>query len=438
MVKTEDECFTSQPEEWCFYRLCITMKKKIFKVALTSVFLLTPFLVWLSPQEPQALSPFELNQHLTGQYQAQKKQYLQVLSSYQQIKDDFVTARQRYLQAQNAANSNLFLKKIQTYFPSAIDTMISYLETAQKRIENSSALSSEEKQALIAEIQTDINYLQKQKHSFASVSDMRTAKENARTLKDYWLKNRLRARKWSCQILQAKVENILTRLENTANRLEEKIKSLQAEDQDIDELLKEIANFRTKISQAREELNAVQEKCNGLADSGNNLSFSEVHQQIKQVNQLLREAHRDLTAIARKLTKYRHKQIKVFAGTGVIHTKGSGKMAALGNGSVTGTVDPAGGGSLTIIDQNGDAQVDTNGQGHKEEIGNNEVKYTGIGTISVTGSNIIVIINGSGLDITAKGTGKVLLKGNLTYQIGGSNEWKKVLPGGVEASLSIR
>jgi hypothetical protein len=72
-------------------------------------------------------------------------------------------------------------------------------------------------------------------------------------------------------------------------------------------------------------------------------------------------------------------------------------------------------GTMLVTDKAGDVKVDTEGKGQKEVIDDQQTRYTGFGTATVTGSDLEVVITGSSLDIEAAGTGQVIMKGSGTY-----------------------
>lgn len=111
-------------------------------------------------------------------------------------------------------------------------------------------------------------------------------------------------------------------------------------------------------------------------------------------------------------------------GTGALTAEGDGRAALHGRGTVT----VSGRGALYIVDRAGDAQINIEGNGTRDIIqsyNQQVVRYRGFnGTATISGSNIIVVIRGRNIELTAEGTGRAHLRGRGTYEFNGeSGKW---------------
>ena len=102
------------------------------------------------------------------------------------------------------------------------------------------------------------------------------------------------------------------------------------------------------------------------------------------------------------------------AGAGTLTASGDGLAGIRGNG----TVHITGNGILWIRDHNGDAVIEVTGNGHRMEMPNGWIRYSGFqGAAAVTGTRITVALSGYDIQLEATGTGKFVLRGNGTYSV---------------------
>lgn len=101
-------------------------------------------------------------------------------------------------------------------------------------------------------------------------------------------------------------------------------------------------------------------------------------------------------------------------GTGTLEATGDGLAGIKGDGTVT----VSGDGMLWIQDLAGDASINVTGQGNYVELPNGWIRYQGFdGSATVSGSSIIVALNGTGIELTASGTGKYILRGEGSWMV---------------------
>jgi len=111
--------------------------------------------------------------------------------------------------------------------------------------------------------------------------------------------------------------------------------------------------------------------------------------------------------------------------------QGKGKLEAWGDGIAgvhgRGRVNVTGRGVLWIRDAGGNAELTISGSGEKRVFENGWIEYLGFdGDLEMTGSNIIVILSGNNIHLTAVGKGKVILWGQGHYQTNSrSGEWSE-------------
>jgi len=88
-----------------------------------------------------------------------------------------------------------------------------------------------------------------------------------------------------------------------------------------------------------------------------------------------------------------------------------------GNGEVSGKVGSEKGlGTITVLDKANDLKIETFGKGDKIEMGDGRVQYKDVEKIEIKGSDLVLEISSQFIDIEAKGTGTVLMKGDGLYK----------------------
>jgi hypothetical protein len=112
-----------------------------------------------------------------------------------------------------------------------------------------------------------------------------------------------------------------------------------------------------------------------------------------------------------------------------VNMHGAGQLTAHGDGIALlaggGIVEMSGNGILWVKDVAGNAQITVKGFGKKKEFADGWTQYSGLfGSAEIKGSNVKIVIAGVGIDLRAKGRGRVILWGHGTYEVNGiSGSW---------------
>ena len=89
---------------------------------------------------------------------------------------------------------------------------------------------------------------------------------------------------------------------------------------------------------------------------------------------------------------------------------------------------------MSVKDVGGDAEIDVKGYGRKKELPDGTVVYAGFGgRAKISGSNVIVKVEGVRIHLVAHGKGVVVLKGKGVYRTKGTRG--KWTTDGVELNL---
>jgi len=255
-------------------------------------------------------------------------------------------------------------------------------------------------------------------------------------IRDIWQHANLESRYFTFGTANNRVDSFLERGESISDRIEaeierladagvdtEKMEQLQYEYNDA---LQDAKNSHNKATQPFDEHNGFDD--DGVLENAEDASefLDEAGGLMGETQQQLRDGHSVLREIFAELKEHR---------PGSADLSGTGKLIATGNGKATMSGDmeakiSARGGMLTITDYDGNAEVDVTGYGTKEDIGDGVVRYSGFdGTAGISGSSVTVVVLGDDIELTAEGTGSVILRGYGTYDVEkdgrhiSSNDW---------------
>lgn len=369
----------------------------------------------------------------TDTYQKVKNNYQEAVTNYQSARQDWLSAKSQYRNSRSTTDLENALTKAKAHMIKVTEVMINYLTAVKNRLQNMKNIDETLLQNLVAEIDSDISWLEGKQTEINNASNKDDLITVASTIRDRWDEIKVRARKYVGSILVGKINIVIAKLEKARDVAHDKINLLKENGQDTTKLENLEADFNQKIDHAKDQLEKARNKFNQISSLEEvRTLFNEGKEFLELANKYVREAWQILQSIITDLKKSRL-YFKEVSGTGTIYLEGQGTTTLSGNGTVSGTTDT--GATAVITDNEGDAIVDTYGQGKKEELGNNQTRYTGFGKLTVTGTNMEVKISGSTLKIDASGTGTVAMKGTGTYRIG-DGVTTDIPAGGIKITLT--
>lgn len=383
------------------------MKNKISKIG--AVLVLTVFLLsMVSVANAQPLG--DRNQAAIQKYNDAKTEYLKARGSYKDARQDWITARNKYIRNKNAENLENALEKGRDFLLKADKTLVGYLKMVRAYVKGEPSLSETERQNILNELDSYITWLEQKQPEIEGATTKRELVDIAKTVRNKWQEIKPATKRIVGQIMNAKVLSLINKAETASDKVDNAIQKLQEQGKDTSALEARLSDFNTKIDLAKQKHQAAKEKYAKIKNVRDaDRLFRQGNAFVKEANQYLRSAYKDLKEIVKELRKY--KTITV-AGTGRLTAEGNGKAYIAGNG----TIDVSGSGVLTVTDNYGDMTVTVTGFGNKTEIEPNEWQYKGKGSAYVEGSDIIVVLEGQNIDLTAKGTGTATLTGRGTYE----------------------
>ncbi len=383
-----------------------------------------------------AKSLWEEDQKINSEYNIAKKSYIQALGVYKEARNNYNAALKIYLNSKKTAqNKEEFLRKAKNLFLKANEALISYIDLVKKKVNDTKFLAEKDKQDFLKILEEHLKTLDSQRTKITNLTTLEATKKLATEIKEEAQKIEIDAQKIAGYILVKRANLFIGKSEELTAKIEEKIEILEIQGKNTTEIKKWLLDFKTNIALTKEKINSAKSKFEAMKVSNvNSLNlYKEGFVLIKEAAQILKEAVVELKKIVVSFKK--QKNTKVIKGTGVLEVKGNGKITFRGSGEVTGFADSEGKGTVVITDNKGDIKIDTKGKGQKEELGNNQVRYTGVGGIVIFGTDMEIQIIGAKLDVVASGTGIAYFKGEGTYRIG-EDVWVEISERGLNIKIT--
>jgi len=360
-------------------------------------------------------------QSAIGTYKQYRGQYLEALNKYKalQCKDE---SQPKCKEAKDKA-----IEKAKQYLLKVKDTMAKYLTTLKSRIE-SLDIENEDKNKILDEITQDLSWLDTKETEINNLQTADQVKEMANALKTFWQGEEAKVKKYIGNVAVWKIEKVAGRFDEIANKIQDRINELDKEDYDIDDIQGSLNDIKKKIESAKTKAAEAKVLFNDPA------KFDEGKTKIKEAAKILKDVFSDLKSFVGEVNKEKLKKKEV-SGTGFILVKGEGFVSMTGNGEISGKVgNEKGLGTVTITDKDKDSQIETFGKGDKVDMGDGRIQYKGVEQIQIKGSDIVVEISSQFIDIEAKGTGTVTMKGDGLYKASGK-DWTDIPNTNLELKL---
>lgn len=245
----------------------------------------------------------ERDQEARAKYQTARQQYLKEVNWWKTSRQQFQQAGTKYRQFKNAENKAAYEEQARVFLEKTVNVLIRKLESLKNWVSNRRALPESERQAIVAEIEQDINWLENKKPGIATASPAQI-KEKAKEIREYWKNHRVKVKRIIGQIWAARLSWAIERFETVSSKIAAKIGELKAAGKDTSQLEAWLTDLNQKIEIAKEKRDRAREKyqaISSLADA--NQLFKQAHQFIKEANQYLRDAHQKLVDIVKEMKR---------------------------------------------------------------------------------------------------------------------------------------
>jgi len=383
------------------------MKTKIVAIAMLMAVALAPAV---------SAQPYE---KAKGKYERVRNEYQDVYSQWNDANNEFNRAISQWRGNRNQQNFLQLMNAAKGATNKAAELMIKNMEMIRVRIEATIGISENQKERLYAEIDNYINEIRTIQLSIQNAGDEQQIRTAAGELHQYWLRIRVRLKQMTGLMMVDFADGMVQRVRAIVATVETKVQLMKENGIDTSALENWLTEARSKISAAELKI-AEAENIVNLTDENTTFAemYSAIQARIREAVRYLKDALNELKNTISEIKRHGHHV--TIQGTGTLVAQGSGSVNLTGTGTVEVRAPIDGN---MIVSPN--ATVTTSGNGVKTLLGNKFYQYQGYDNALITGTDITVAINGSGIDIVASGTGRVKITGTGTYKTYGENQYEE-------------
>lgn len=244
------------------------------------------------------------------QYKAAQQAYQTAVNGYKNAQQDFKTAKDKYQKSKNIQDKSVLEEKSKKFLQNAVDAMIKHLEALKNKVTNMSGIDDADRTSIIAEIDTDLNWL-KDRQSKIETATSAQIKEEVKTVKEYWKNIRLTVKKVTGRLLAARINTVIIKADSVSTQVSAKITELKAAGKDVSKLEAWLTDYNAKVALAKEKYEAAKVKFNAIkGEPGPDFVaelkeadklFKEGHQFVKEANKYIKDAYVVLKQIIKEM-----------------------------------------------------------------------------------------------------------------------------------------
>tara|TARA_Y100000310_G_scaffold341271_1_gene439908 strand:+ start:610 stop:1887 length:1278 start_codon:yes stop_codon:yes gene_type:complete len=402
------------------------MKTKILATLIIAVFAMS-----LIPATVSAESLKERDQKFIQEYNSIKAKYKTAEDKYKEARADYKTLRGKLDQFKGLDDQAPAFQKADTFLTNALTTLDNYNEVLVVWAENI-RMSEDLRGNILDELAWHTEQIQELQAEIDAATTTDELIETSKKVKAHWEDQKVTAKRISGRLLSARSDHVIARANALADELQEKIdeKVGLGELEDSNEYQVELGEFKEKINLAEEEYDKAVAEWQGISSLPElNPADKKAKEFTRNANNYLRDAHTILVNMVKQwkdeFGEVPDTEIDPDAGKGV-SVEGTGTLVATGDGiaTLTGEADRVvvlGTGTLKFTDNGGDGEIDISGTDPEDVIIEGDTttyRDLTLGEAVITGSDVEIVFDGTGITFTAKGTGKVVLSGSGEYTIG--------------------
>ncbi len=349
---------------------------------------------------------------------ARVKQYANTTEQHLNSGQALLNAREQFRNAKTPEEREQLRERLQTrtqeHLLRTIDRMTGRLERLQARI-RAAEQQGDVPEGASENIDRYMLRLEGKKLEAENADTPADIISVARDIRGEWGEIRSEIARHTRHLIIARIGNYVEKSEKLSDRLGEEIDKLADQGVDTTSLEDELDRFDDKIV------------CVGTShilakDALEDGDPDEVGQAVRKANACIRDANRIIRAIFLELREYEAGSV-ILDGTGMLTAEGSGTAIVRGDIEMQLSADA---GSLSVCDRAGDMAINITGEGTRTEDGA-RVIYTGFnGDATISGSDVVVTMTGTGIELVVEGTGTAVLIGTGSYEVvgGRSGEWR--------------
>ncbi|MEA1894223.1 MAG: hypothetical protein U9N36_03280 [Euryarchaeota archaeon] len=329
-------------------------------------------------------------------------------------RDDLQRARKIYQDDKTPENRQKLMDAAKDHLLQMLDLMIGRLEILQERIEIVEKNNILVPNGASENIDRYVLRLEGYKPEVRSADTAADIRSVARSINQEWRSSRRDILHCTKYMLASRIELYLEKANDIYGRMDVKIGELEDEGVDTTNMRQNLEDFKEKLVCVEENYELAKE-----AVSDDEINSGEVRQHIQNASRCIKEANHNLREIFRELRAldgYMDDAV-MLNGTGSFDASGSGTAWIAGSLDLALSCDY---GALMVRDRAGDREITVTGNGVRDQSGRWTMYHGFDGTADITGSDVSVVLVGSGVDLTVTGTGRAILVGDGTYQVKGS------------------
>ncbi len=285
-------------------------RSKVGAILVMAVFLLG----MASAVSAQHLKPWD--EAAKEKYNTAKTEYKKLKSFYEDARQDWITARNKYVAYKTAENLENALEKGKDFLLKADKVLVGYLEMVSTYVEGEPGLSDREREEIISELDSYIRWLEEKQPEIENATTKKELTDIAITVRNKWQEIRPATKRIVGQVMNAKVLWVINNAETASVKVGDEIEQLKEQGKDTTDLEAWLDDFNTKIDLAKEKHQAAKEKYAAIRNVRDaDKLFREGNTFVDEANQYLRSAYEDLREIVKELRKYKTGEVTV-GGTG--------------------------------------------------------------------------------------------------------------------------
>ena len=376
-----------------------------------------------------------------AEYNTAKDKFVDARNFYTDSRQDWISARNKLKahqdkQSEGYGEDHASAKvAAKDYLLKALDVMEEKLNTVKSFAENQ-IVNEDTRDDMIQAVNSQLDDIQPLRDRLeaidpeaeGAVADLRDA---ANDVRDRWNDVKPTVKKWVGHALADRVLHVLNRFESLSDFYHTKLANVDPEDASYDALVAQLEDFDDHVDLAWDAYDDAKDASDSITSVSDADSLAKSSNDfIKKANGYLREAY----ASSKELVKEYKASQKVSPTDdfdeyedGTVYKAGNGRVEAWGEGFGSAELNghatmvrgrsPTGDGSITVVDNGGDAFIVGPGQDLDQE--DNVYTYSGSGSVRVSGSDVHVTIEGTDVHFVAEGDGDVTLTGKGRYEFGG-------------------
>lgn len=343
---------------------------------------------------------------------------------FRDAKVNWEKARDAYLDDASEGNLETAKRYAIQLIKQTIDVYDKHYILLTARLNNSTGFADDERAALLNDLTVEQEWLQTQRVAIAETNDANTVTDISNALNAYAAAKSVFVKKTLGLIASSRIQKVITQMDDAVLRLDEDAAVLTNLEKETSTLTEPRANLIQGLAAVKEKYQRAHDGFAALSDIATaDQDFESSLAVLREAGDELINAKISLDQIISEIKKIKASKV---GGNGTLSTQGDGKyVISIKNGNTTIAAD--GSASLTVYDRAGDAAVETQGTTAEDSVGRVTV-YTGFTQATITGTDILLVYNGSTTELIAKGTGRAYLEGTGTYQ---------AIPDGVAEDLEL-